>query len=274
MPGRLGILAGGGALPRRLVEAGRAQGRDVFVLAFDGHTDPATTEGVEHAWVRLGAAGTAVERLRGAGVVDLVMAGPVRRPSLAELRPDFYAARFLARIGARMFGDDGLLGAVVGLLESEGFRVLGIEQVLKGLEVPEGPLGRHAPDMQAEQDIARAIAVVRALGGLDIGQAAIVQQGVVLAVEGAEGTDRLVARSAELRREGPRPVLVKMVKPGQERRVDRPAIGVETVRAAVAAGLAGIAVEAGGAIVVDRDALIALADAGGIFVVGVAPPVA
>jgi hypothetical protein len=133
-------------------------------------------------------------------------------------------------------------------------------------------LGRHVPDAQAEDDIAVGFRVVRALGALDIGQAAVVQQGLVLGVEAIEGTDALIARCAALRREGPGGVLVKAPKPGQERRADLPAIGRRTVEAAAAAGLRGIAVEAGASFVLDRVATAAAADRAGLFVVGVARP--
>ena len=144
MTGRLGVLAGGGRLPARVIEAARAAGRDVFALAFEGQTDPATVAGVAHAWVRLGAAGEAFRLLREAGVAEICLAGPVKRPSLAELRPDWRGAQFLARIGARAFGDDGLRSSIVREFEAEGFRVVGADDVLGDLLMPEGALGRVA----------------------------------------------------------------------------------------------------------------------------------
>jgi DUF1009 family protein len=267
MAGKLGILAGGGELPAQLIEACRRNGREVFVLAFEGHT-PATVAGVAHAWIRLGAAGSAFETLKQAGVAELVMAGGVTRPSLAELRPDLRTARWLATTGARALGDDGLLSAVVRSLEAEGFGVVGVDEILKHLLAEAKVYGRLAPDAQAEADIQRGIAVAGALGAADVGQGVVVQQGIVLAVEAAEGTDALLRRAGELRRDGPGGVLVKIKKPGQEHRADLPTIGKRTVEAAAAAGLRGIAVEAGGTLVVDGDTLGAAADAAGLFVVG------
>ncbi|HMK67064.1 MAG TPA: UDP-2,3-diacylglucosamine diphosphatase LpxI, partial [Stellaceae bacterium] len=193
-------------------------------------------------------------------------------PSLASLMPDWRAAKFFARIGLRALGDDGLLSAIIKELELEGFRVVGIESILGGLLAPKGPLGRIEPDEQARADIARGLEVARALGALDIGQAAVVQQGIVLGVEAADGTDALIARAGSLRREGPGGVLVKIAKPGQERRADLPTIGVRTVEAAANAGLRGIAVEAGAALVVDRAAVAAAADGAALFVLGVEAP--
>jgi hypothetical protein len=266
--GRLGIVAGGGALPRRLVEACRARGHEVFVLALEGAADTATVAGVPHAWCRLGAAGRGLSLLREHNVTELVLAGAVRRPSLAALRPDWRAARLFAKIGYRALGDDGLLSAVVGELEREGFRVIGADRLLDGGLAPEGPLGSLRPDPPALADIERGGRVARALGALDIGQAVVVQQGMVLGLEAAEGTDELVRRCAGLRREGPGGVLVKLEKPGQERRADRPTIGPRTVALAAETGLRGIAVEAGATIVVDRDEVSAAADRCGLFVVG------
>ncbi len=269
MTGKLGILAGGGDLPRRLIQVCRDGGRAVFVLAFEGQTDPQTTAGVEHAWTRLGATSAALRLLRAAAVSDVVMAGPMTRPALRDLRLDPLSVKILAKAGAAASGDDGLLRAIVGTLEGAGFCVLGIDDVLGELLAPLGAYGRHTPDAQAERDIARGVAVARVLGAQDVGQAVVVQQGLVLGVEAVEGTDRLLDRCADLRRAGPGGVLVKLRKPQQDARVDLPTIGVHTVERAAAAGLRGIAVQAGGALVVDRPAVAGAADAAGLFVVGV-----
>ena len=272
MTGRLGIVAGGGRLPRRLVESCRAAGRDVFVLALEGAAEPETVRGVPHAWCRMGAAVTGLSLLRENNVTDLVLAGSVRRPSLGMLRPDWRAAKLFARIGYRAIGDDGLLSAIVSELEKEGFRVIGPDQLLDGELVGVGPLGAVLPGPQSEADIERGLSIACALGALDIGQAVIVQQGLVLGVEALEGTDELIRRCGELRREGPGGVLVKIEKPGQERRADRPTIGPRTVALAAEAGLAGVAVEADATIVLDQDEVIRAADRAGLFVVGVRHP--
>jgi len=271
MAGRLGILAGAGELPLRVVEACRAADRPVFVIAFEGAADPALVQGgVPHAWIRLGAAAEGLRILRDNGVEELVLAGGVRRPSWLALRPDWRMAKFLIRVGYRALGDDGLLKAIIAEFEAEGFRVVGADSILDAALAPEGPLGRHRPDAEASEDIALGFRIARALGALDIGQAVVIQQGLVLGVEAIEGTDALIARCAPLRREGPGGVLVKAAKPGQERRADLPTIGPATIAAAHAAGLRGIAVSAGASIVIDRAALIAAADEAGLFVIGVA----
>lgn len=269
---KLAILAGGGTLPARIANAVRGQGREVFIVAFDGHTDPETVVGVPHLWSRFGAAGTILRRLHEEGVEEVVLAGPVKRPSFTELMPDWRTARFLARVGTRALGDDGLLRAVVGEVEADGFRVVGLHDLLKELLTVAGPVGRLVPDEEAERDIARAVEVARAMGALDVGQGAVVQQGIVLAVEAIEGTDAMLDRCAALARPGTGGVLVKVKKPKQDRRIDLPTMGVTTVEKAAAAGLRGIAVEAGGSLLVDRSAVAEAADRLGLFVVGIEIP--
>ncbi len=272
MPPKLGILAGRGELPARIIQACRETGRDYFVIAFEEQTAPQTVAGAPHAWVRLGAAGSALQRLRDAGVEELVMAGGVRRPSLSALRPDAWAVKVLAKKGGMALGDDGLLSALVTALEEEGFRMVGADDVVSDLLAPQGLLGAIVPEPEATADIALGIEVALGLGALDVGQAVVVQQGLVLGVEAAEGTDALIERCAGLRRSGFGGVLVKVKKPGQERRADLPTIGVPTVTAVAAAGLSGIAVEAGGTLVMDRIAVAAAADRAGVFVIGVPVP--
>lgn len=268
----LGILAGGGPLPGQVAAAARAAGRNVFLIGLAGFADPAVLAPWPHEVVRILAAGRIIAALREHGCEDLVLVGPVRRPSLLGLRPDAEGARLLARIGRAAFaGDDGLLAAVVKVLGEEGFRVIGAHEILSEALGPAGLLSRAAPDALAMADIQRGIAVTRALGAVDVGQGCVVQQGIVLAVEAAEGTDAMLSRCAPLAWPGPGGVLVKLVKPGQDRRADLPTIGPDTIRGATSAGLRGVAFEAGGTILARRDAAIAEADAAGLFLLGLGP---
>ncbi len=268
----LGILAGGGTLPGRVAAAAQAAGRQVFLVALEGFAEPAVLAPFPHAPARIGAAGRILDLLRSNACRDLVLVGPVRRPSLLDLRPDAEGARLLARIGRAAFaGDDGLLAAVVRVLGEEGFAVVGAHEILTEAVGPKGLLSRTGPDATALTDIARGVAVTRALGAADVGQGCVVQQGIVLAVEAIEGTDAMLARAATLRRPGPGGVLVKLVKPGQERRADLPTIGIRTIRAAAEAGLRGVAFEAGGTILAERDSMVAAADQAGLFLLGVDP---
>ena len=272
--GTLGILAGGGELPLRIARTALAGGRPVFAVALEGWADPRDWQGLPHMAARVGAVGRILGAMRERGARQLVMVGTVRRPSMLTLGLDGTGLRLLARIGRAAFqGDDGLLRGLARALEEEGFEIVGPDAVLDGLLPGPGLLTRGvpAPDAEARADIARGIAVVRALGAVDVGQGAVVQQGLVLGVEAIEGTDSLLARCAGLRREGPGGVLVKLAKPGQDRRLDLPSVGTGTVAGAAAAGLRGIAVEAGATILVDRAATVAAAEAAGIFLLALRP---
>jgi DUF1009 family protein len=268
MPAKLGIVAGGGMLPAGIAAACRRSGREFFVVAIEGHADPKVVAGLPHAWVRLGAGGKAIALLHREGVTDVVLAGAVRRPSLAELKPDLRTARFAAK-GFFNRGDDGLLSAVVKLLEDEeGFKVVAAQDILEGVLAAKGELGELSPSDRDKQDIERGVGVLDALAGADVGQAVAVQDGVVLGVEAAEGTDRLILRCGELSREGRGPVLVKLPKTGQEQRVDLPTLGPTTVANLAQAGFVGAAFAAGETLMVEAEATVAAADAAGLFLLG------
>jgi DUF1009 family protein len=272
MPRRLGIIAGGGLLPAKVAAAARAAGRGVFILGLEGFADVTVLAPWPHEIQRLGAAGRILAALRENGCQDLVLIGPVRRPSLLDLRPDIEGAKLLARVGRAAFaGDDGLLAAVMRVLTEEGFRVIGAHEIMREAVAPSGVLTRIAPDAQAMADIQRGVQVARLLGSADVGQGCVVQQGLVLAVEAIEGTDAMLTRAGALRRDGIGGVLVKLAKPGQDKRADLPTIGPDTVRNAAAAGLRGLAVEARATILAERETCLAAADAAGLFLLGLDP---
>jgi DUF1009 family protein len=267
---KLGILAGGGSAPLRVIEACRAQGRAFFVICIEGQADKDLTYDAQHIWLPLGAFGKFRELVKAEKIEEITLIGHVRRPSLSELKPDLAAMKALAKIGLNMLGDDALLRAVGQALEEEcGVRVIGAHEILGGILMREGKLGTHAPDDQAQQDIKRGIDAARALGTVDVGQSVIVQQGIVLGVEAIEGTDALIARCKNLRREGQGGILVKLAKPQQDDRYDLPTIGPDTIIAAAEGGLRGVAVEAQRSLLIDRDEVRRLADAKGLFVIGI-----
>ena len=267
---RLGIIAGGGALPGLIARACEGEGREILVIAFEGETDPATCAGVPHRWLGLGAVGTLLKSLRQADCREVVLAGAIRRPSLSSLKVDLRGMRLMGRIArAKSRGDDALLSLVIEELEAEGFSVIGADDLIATLCAPTGVLGERAPDEDAERDIAIGIEAARTLGSQDIGQAVVVQAGRVLGVEGVEGTDELIKRCAALQEAGPGAVLVKMKKPGQERRADLPTIGATTIERLAEAGFRGVAVEAGETLILERAQAVARADEHGVFVVGV-----
>ena len=266
---KLGIIAGGGSAPRFLIEACQKLNRSFYVVCLEGQADKNLGDNLPHTWLPLGAATKLKTLVDEQGIKEVVMIGRVRRPSLLEIKPDWLALKVLTKIGINALGDDALLRAIGNAIEAEaGLRVIGIQDVFKELLTPEGVLGRAKPDEDAAKDIERGIAVARALGELDIGQSVVVQQGMVLGVEAIEGTDALIARIANLRREGAGPVLVKIAKPQQDNRYDLPTIGPDTVAAAAKAGLRGIVLEAERSLLIERERTLMLADEAGIFILG------
>jgi DUF1009 family protein len=275
---RLGLIAGGGELPRAVAQSARAGGREDFVIGLLGSLDE-TEDWVKdfpHEMASPGAPGQAFRSFRREGVTEVLLVGKVDRPRFSDLKLDARGVMLLPRaLKAARQGDDALLRFLVTMFEEEGFRSVGVAEAAPGLVCGEGALGRLTPDEDAIADMQRGFAVVRALGALDVGQAAAVCEGLVLAVEAAEGTDRMIERIATLREalrgtpSNRRGVLVKALKPTQDAKTDMPVIGVATVERAAAAGLAGIGLQAGGALVVDKAMVAARADALGLFVTGV-----
>jgi hypothetical protein len=266
----LGVIAGQGALPRLIVQGARDIYKDVYVLAFEGDTDPDMLNGLEHHWLKPEEIARSLEMFKQAGVQDIVMAGRLSRPSLKRLKPPILSARIVARLGKALFaGDDTLFRAVTRIFEEEGFHVVGANDVLAELTAPEGLLTHTAPNAAVLDDIDRGFHAIRELGKLDIGQAVIVKNGQILGVEALEGTDALIARCATLGDpDEPGGVLIKARKPGQEERVDLPAMGVDTVRNLHAAGFAGIALEANGCLIIEKQQTVDLANGHGLFIQG------
>lgn len=266
---KLGIIAGGGQAPHQVIRACQAQTRPFFVFCLEGHAQEDLAKDVPHAVVALGSLQKLKDICAREAIKEIVMIGHVRRPSIMELKPDWLALKVLTKIGLTSLGDDGLLRNVGKVLEEEcGVRMIGVDEIMVGLLTPTGVLTKATPDEQAQTDIKRGIDVAGALGLLDVGQGAVVQHGIVLGVEAIEGTAALIARAGALRREGGGGVLVKRAKPQQDRRYDLPSIGPDTMRQVHAAGLSGVAVEAGRSLMLDKEQTLALADQFGLFVVG------
>ena len=265
----LGLLAGGGELPAKIIAHCQQKNIPSFVIAFPGQTDPALVNGHPHEWIPLGSVGQTLACLKARGVTHIVMAGAMHRPSWSEIKLDWTGTRWLAKMGAKALGDDGLLSGLASLLKAEGFEMISAPDILDDLLASEGVMGLHQPDEADWQDIGRGIEILRSLGAADVGQAVVVQQGLVLGVEAIEGTQALLVRCGTLRREGRGGTLVKMAKPQQSRIADLPTIGESTIHQAQAIGLRGIAIEAGATQILDRDNVLKAANAAGLYLVGV-----
>lgn len=270
---KLGVIAGAGPLPERIAAARLAIGEAVHVVRLAGIADKVFDLPGEE--IGIAEAGKILRSLKAADCDAVALAGVVLRPDFSKLKPDWRGAALIPKlIAAAARGDGALLATLVETLEGEGFIVVGADEAMNELLAVEGAMGRLMPDAAALDDIRKGAAVVAALGPFDVGQGAIVAGGHVLAVEAAEGTDAMLARCAALPssiRAGAKGVLVKRPKPRQELRVDLPTIGTETLRNAANAGLAGVAVEAGRALVIDFSDTIAEADRLGLFVFGFSP---
>lgn len=273
----LSIIAGGGQIPLTVAEAARKDGRALHIFGLSGAADP-RIEQYPHNWINFGHIGRILNVAKEKNCTDLVIVGAVRRPEWKDLRIDLGAFLNLPSLfGWTVGGDNSVLTGIIHFFESKGFKVFGAHEIAPGLIAGETFATRKKPGKVDTGDIAVGLQVIGALGALDVGQAAVVAHGYVLAVEAAEGTDRMLERCKDLNKWGKAGsrkrsgVLVKCAKPGQERRIDLPTVGPETVRRAAKAGLAGIAIAANDVLIVERDEFIRLANQEGLFVIGINP---
>jgi DUF1009 family protein len=272
----IGIVSGGGTLPFAVADAAARHDRRAILFALRGCADAEKVAAYPHHWLGLGQIDRLCRLARQEGCDDLVFIGTVVRPAVRDLRLDFGSLALVPWLLGILRGGDGhLLAGIAGFFEQRGFRVVGAHEVAPEILTPEGALGRFRPSESNQGDIALGLALLRAIGRFDVGQATIVAGGHVLAVEAAGGTDEMLAQVAELRRKGrirsTGGVLVKAPKPGQDRRIDLPTIGPQTIAGAAHAGLAGIAVMAGEVIMAEPDRATQAADRERIFIVGMRP---
>lgn len=271
---KLGIISGLGNLPVSIAQAAQESGRSVYVMRLAGFEEKALLQ-FPGETVGMGQLGRLMKRFKEEGCEELVFAGIVKRPNFSDIKLDMRGARLLPKVlAAARKGDDALLRVILNDLEKAGFRIIGAEQAASELKMGAGLLAGPVPDDTVLADMKKAARIASEIGRLDIGQGCVVVDGLVLAVEAQEGTDGMLSRVARLapalrgtcgERKG---VLVKRPKPIQERRIDLPTIGPATIRSASEAGLAGIGLEEGGALLVGREKIIELCAQHGIFVYG------
>ncbi|TNE34233.1 MAG: LpxI family protein [Alphaproteobacteria bacterium] len=268
--GRIGIIAGSGRLPLALALTLQSNGGTPYLMLVEGEADPVDYAGFPHEIIPITKVGRFLKALARENCQSVTLAGPVHRPDFKNILPDVEGMKLLARLTrASRKGDDGLMRTIAAFLQEKGFTVVGAHELASDLLAPLGAFGKHEPGENDKADITTGIHIVKEIGRLDIGQAAIIREGYVLAVEAAEGTDGLLKRSREFAWGHPAGVLVKLSKPQQDLRSDMPTIGRDTVQAAKEAGLKGIAVEGGKTLVLDLKEVVREADAAGLFIVGV-----
>lgn len=266
---KLGLLAGGGELPNSILAACQAEGRPVFVVTFEGQPspEPRLISKNQHFQANLGAVGKVLKVLKDADVESVVMAGNLHKPALFDLRLDWKGAQALAKLS--LHHDDALLRAVCEILEGQGFKVMAPHDLLPELLAGQGLLTRHKPTTTELEDARQGYRVAKVLGAEDIGQAIVIKNKVVIGVEAVEGTDRLLTRCADLRGKKQGGVLVKVSKPQQDQRLDLPSIGPKTIEMLAQHGYAGVALEAGATLILERQQTLTLADKLGVFVYGI-----
>jgi len=264
---KLGIIAAKGDLSKNLIEYTKDK-FELFIVAITGETDPALLTNINHVWISLGEIGKAMEAMKAFGLEQIVFVGSLNKPDIFSLKVDIMGAKLLARIAKnKFFGDNKLLSSVAEFLEEHDFKVIGVHEILTTLVVEASNFTILAPNDQDKQDIELAMEIVRTLGSLDVGQGAIVQNGIVLGVEAVEGTDKLIHRCGELKRaENYGGVLVKLSKPDQELRMDLPTIGIQTIKNMHQAGFKGIVIEAHRSIFLDKEEVIKYADEHQMFI--------
>jgi DUF1009 family protein len=266
---KIGLIAGNGDLPDKVIRQCINSNIDIFTILITDNK-PASINKVPHVSMNIGSVGKAIKTFKDENVKQIVFAGGLRRPKLLSLNLDSGGVKLLARVTkARFNGDNKLLSTVIGFFEDSGFEIIGADEILEDALMPKGQLGKIKPEPRQKEDIKAGKELARSIGELDIGQSIIIQDGVVIGVEAIEGTDGLIERCKDLQAEKKGGVLVKVKKPKQDKRVDLPTIGPVTIMKAYENGLAGIAVEAGGALVIDREEVIRMADEYELFLIGI-----
>ncbi|MDR2586238.1 MAG: UDP-2,3-diacylglucosamine diphosphatase LpxI [Prevotellaceae bacterium] len=268
-PKKLGMIAGGGKMPVEIIRHCNAIGREIFVIGLESFASKELLKEAPHIFARIGEAGKMLKALKENNVVEIVLAGGIKRPSFKEMIPDWEGMKIAAKLAVKKMSDDSLFRAVIEEVESRGFKIVGIQEVVPDMVFKEGVYGKVKPSKEDMDDIHRGIEVAKALGAVDVGQAVVVQEGMVLAVEAIEGTDLMLSRVAAVKKEGKAPVMVKVTKPGQDRRVDMPAMGLQTIEQLKRYGIGGMAVEAGGILLIEREVVIEMANQEKIFIIGI-----
>jgi DUF1009 family protein len=269
MPPKLAIIAGGGDLPGKLINHLINTKQDFYVVGIIGHVKTDLLINVRHSLIRIGQAGLGIKLLKREEITDIIMIGNVKLPSLLNLRPDLRTFIFFLRViiksAFKFIGDDKILSNAALELEREGFKIVGIDDVLTDIIAPAGILGSISMNKKFTEDVRIGIDAALKLGRLDKGQAVIVKSGKVVMSEDRGGTAQLINRAKMLSNSN-NAILIKLKKPGQDTRLDLPTIGIETVKQAFDANLVGIVIQAGATIIVERNAMIDQANKSGLFI--------
>ncbi len=272
---KLGIIAGGGEIPAMLIKHCIATERPFFVLAIKGNADENLIididPNISHKFIRIGEAGTGFKLLKEKHCEDVVMIGTIKRPTLGDLVPDLTTTKFFMKLGMKSKGDDGMLRSLIKDLESDGFTVRGIHEVLPEILMSKGIITKTKPNRDDIEDIKKGVELATAICKLDVGQSVVIQNGLALGLEAIEGTDELIRRCFSYKRKGKSPILVKIRKPEQDVRADLPTIGVKTIEVAHNSGFKGIAVHENNSLIINKEEIVKLANKYKMFIIGINP---
>lgn len=264
----LGLVAGGGQFPVMVAQSAREKGVKVSVVAFDRETSPEIQNWAEDLiWIKLGQLGKMIRYLKEQNAREVVFAGPINKPGAFDIRPDLRAIRLLLSLKSR--NDNSLLSAVAAELSSEGMEVVSALKYVPELVSAPGCMTRRKPSRQEQEDILFGWPLIKQIGAMDIGQCIVIRERAVVAVEAVEGTDAAIVRAGGL--VGPGCCVIKTFKPGQDQRIDLPALGAGTIETMARARASCLAYEAGSSLFFDREKAISTADRHKIAVLGIDP---
>lgn len=269
---KLGIIAGSGQLPLLIINECKKQSIEPIVILIKDFADPNDFKGLKQISIGFGKVGKVIGFLKKNNVEQIVFAGAVKKPELRHIIPDFTGLFLLFRLlGLKLFGDNSVLKIVIDFAEEKGFEVVPVDNILKDAKVKEGIVGVVKPNKKEyENDINLGIDVLKKLSKYDIGQSIVIQNGMVLGIEGPEGTKELIKRCGRLKQNDRRkPILIKIKKLNQTRKADLPSIGEDTIQQLIDAGFSGLAVDADNTLVIEKFKMIKLADKNNIFIIGV-----
>jgi DUF1009 family protein len=267
---KLGIIAGSDSLPRHIVDAALKADIDFVLIGLAGQTTHELYKDITYDTFQLYSVGKIIKKLKNEKVSHVVFAGKVKRTGISKLLLDIKGAKLFANIVKAGINDNAILTTILKFFEKEGFAIISPESIAKDIVIRKGPITKIRPSKVAWEDIKKGLKVLRGISQYDVGQALVIQEGLVLGVEAAEGTDGLIKRCGNIRQQDEQgAILIKISKPKQDKRVDLPCIGHNTIQQLHKNGLVGVAVEAGSALILDEKKTVEEANKLGIFIYGI-----
>ena len=263
---KLGIIAGNGTMPQEVIAHCKSTNRDFFMVGLEPYVLPETLHDTPHISAKIGEIGRIFKHFHLNGVIEIVFAGGIQRPSLKELIPDLEGLKLMTKLAIKRMSDDNVFRILINEIEARDYKVVGAHEVMPHVLFEQGSYGSVKPSKSDMADIQKGVKVAKTMGELDVGQSCVVQEGIILAVEAREGTDNMIDRVAALKRTGRPPILVKIKKPGQDMRVDLPTIGPKTMEYLIKNGVKGLAVEAGSTIFLEKEKVLKMANEAKIFI--------